>query len=124
MKDQDGKYFVQEFVRVATTPPYHGWVDYRFLNPKTNMVDDKSAWIERMGDYLVGVGVYKNEQPNENTIGLISGSPNSNDTYLQIGFDLADVLNDADNLRIRRSPASAGRKTSATCAICAGSISD
>ena len=100
VKDQDGKYFVQEFVRVATTPPYHGWVDYRFLNPKTNMVDDKSAWIERMGDYLVGVGVYKNEQPNENTIGLISGSPNSNDTYLQIGFDLADVLNDADNLRI------------------------
>ncbi len=100
VKDQDGKYFVQEFVRVATTPPYHGWVDYRFLNPKTNMVDDKSAWIERMGDYLVGVGVYKNEQPNENTIGLISGSPNSNDTYLQIAFDLADVLDDADNLRI------------------------
>jgi uncharacterized protein len=101
VKDQDGKYFVQEFVRVATTPPYHGWVDYRFLNPKTHMVDDKSAWIERLGnDYLVGVGVYKNEQPNENTIGLISGSPNSNDTYLQIAFDLADVLNDADNLRI------------------------
>jgi uncharacterized protein len=101
VKDQDGKYFVQEFVKVATTPPYHGWVDYRFLNPKTKMVDDKSAWIERLGDdYLVGVGVYKNEQPNENTIGLISGSPNSNDTYLQIAFDLADVLNDADNLRI------------------------
>jgi uncharacterized protein len=101
VKDQDGKYFVQEFVKVATTPPYHGWVDYRFLNPKTNMVDDKSAWIERLGDdYLVGVGVYKNEQPNENTIGVISGSPNSNDTYLQIAFDLADILNDADNLRI------------------------
>ena len=53
-----------------------------------------------MGEYLVGVGIYKNEQPNENTIGLISGSPNSDDTYLQIGFDLADVLNDGDNLRI------------------------
>jgi uncharacterized protein len=100
VKDQDGKYFVQEFMRVATTPPYHGWVDYRFLNPKTNMVDDKSAYIARMGDYLVGVGIYKDEQPNENTIGLISGSPNSDDTYLQIAFDLADVLNDADNLRI------------------------
>jgi uncharacterized protein len=100
LKDQDGKYFVQEFVRVATTPPYHGWVDYRFLNPKTNAIDDKSAWIERMGDYLVGVGVYKNEQPNENTIGLISGSPNSDDTYLQMAYDLADVLNDDDNLRI------------------------
>jgi uncharacterized protein len=101
VKDQDGKYFVQEFVKVATTPPYHGWVDYRFLNPKTHMVDDKSAWIERLGnDYLVGVGVYKNEQPNENTIGLISGSPNSNDTYLQMAFDMAQVLNDSDILRI------------------------
>jgi uncharacterized protein len=100
LKDQDGKFFVQEFIKVATTPPYHGWVDYRFLNPKTNTIDDKSAWIERMGDYLVGVGVYKNEQPNENTIGLISGSPNSDDTYLQMAYDLADVLNDDDNLRI------------------------
>jgi len=100
LKDQDGKFFVQEFVKVANTPPYHGWVDYRFLNPKTNTIDDKSAWIERMGDYLVGVGIYKNEQPNENTIGLISGSPNSDDTYLQMAYDLAEVLNDDDNLRI------------------------
>jgi TRAP-type uncharacterized transport system substrate-binding protein len=44
--------------------------------------------------------VYRNEQPNENTIGLISGSPNSDDTYLQIAYDLAEVLNDGDNLRI------------------------
>jgi uncharacterized protein len=100
LKDQDGKFFVQEFVKVANTPPYHGWVDYRFLNPKTNTIDDKSAWIERMGDYLVGVGIYRNEQPNENTIGLISGSPNSDDTYLQMAYDLAEVLNDDDNLRI------------------------
>jgi len=48
----------------------------------------------------VGFGIYKNEQPNENTIGLISGSPNSDDTYLQMAYDLADVLNDDDNLRI------------------------
>jgi uncharacterized protein len=100
LKDQDGKFQTQEFVRVATTPPYHGWVDYRFLNPKTNTIEDKSAWIERMGDYLVGVGIYKNEQPNENTVGVISGSPNSDDTYLQMAYDLADVLNDGDNLRI------------------------
>jgi uncharacterized protein len=100
IKDQDGKFFVQEFVKVANTPPYHGWVDYRFLNPKTNTVEDKSAWIERMGDYLVGVGIYRNEQPNENTIGLISGSPNSDDTYLQMAYDLAEVLSDSDNLRI------------------------
>ena len=100
LKDQDGKFMIQEFVRTASTSPGHGWVDYRWLNPVTKTIEDKSAWIEKMGDYFVGVGVYKNEQPNENTIGLISGSPNSDDTYLQIAYDLADVLNDGDNLRI------------------------
>jgi uncharacterized protein len=100
MKDQDGKFTTLDFVRIANTPPYRGWSDFRWLNPKTNTVEDKSAWIERMGNYFVGVGIYKNEQPNENTVGLISGSPNSDDTYLQMAYDLAEVLNDGDNLRI------------------------
>jgi uncharacterized protein len=100
MKDQDGKFTTLDFVRIANTPPYHGWSDFRWLNPKTNTVEDKSAWIERMGSYFVGVGIYKNEQPNENTVGLISGSPNSDDTYLRMAYDLAEVLNDGDNLRI------------------------
>jgi uncharacterized protein len=100
LKDQDGKFIIQEFVRIATTPPGHGWIDYRWLNPITNTIEDKSAYIARMGDYFVGVGVYRNEQPNENTVGVISGSPNSDDTYLQMAYDLADVLNDGDNLRI------------------------
>ncbi len=100
MRDQDGKFTTQEFMKIASTPPYHGWSDFRWLNPKTNTFEDKSAWVERMGDYLIGVGIYKNEQPNENTVGIISGSPNSDDTYLQMAYDLADVLNDGDNLRI------------------------
>jgi len=100
LKDQDGKFMIQEFVKIASTPPGHGWTDYRWLNPVTKTIEDKSAYIERMGNYFVGVGVYKNEQPNENTIGLISGSPNSDDTYLQMAYDLAEVLNDGDNLRI------------------------
>jgi uncharacterized protein len=100
MRDQDGKFTTQDFMRIATTPPYRGWSDFRWRSPQTNQVDDKSAWIERMGEYFVGVGIYKNEQPNKNVIGLISGSPNSDDTYLQMAYDLADVLNDGDNLRI------------------------
>jgi TRAP-type uncharacterized transport system substrate-binding protein len=100
LKDQDGKFITQEWIRIATTPPYHGWSNYRWPNPVTNTDDDNAAWIERMGDYLVGVGIHRFEQPNENTIGLISGSPNSDDTYLQVANDLADVLNDEGNLRI------------------------
>jgi uncharacterized protein len=100
LKDQDGKFMVQEFVKIANSSSGYGWSDYRWLNPVTGTIEDKSAFIDRMGDYLVGVGVYKNEQANENTVGIVSGSPNSDDTYLQMAYDLADVLNDGDNLRI------------------------
>ena len=99
LKDQDGKFVIQESISIAKGPG-HGWADTRFFDPVTKAIEDKSAWIERMGNFFVGVGVYKNEQPNENTIGLISGSPNSDDTYLQMAYDLAEVLNDGDNLRI------------------------
>jgi uncharacterized protein len=100
LKDQNGKFIVREWIKIATTPPYHGWSNYRWLNPVANAIDDNSSWIERMGDYLVGVAVHGYEQPNENTIGLISGSPNSDDTDLQMAYDLAAVLNDGANLRI------------------------
>jgi uncharacterized protein len=100
LKDQDGKFITREWIRIATTPPYHGWSNYRWPNPVTNGVDDNSGWIERMGDYLVGVGIHRYEQPNDNTVGLISGSPNSSDTYLQMAYDLAEVLSDDDNLRV------------------------
>ncbi len=101
IRDQDGKYFARELIAVAKEHG-HGWYDYRWPNPATKTVEDKSTYVERIPnqDMLIGVGVYKNEQPNENTVGIISGSPSSDDTYLQMAYDLADVLNDGDNLRI------------------------
>jgi uncharacterized protein len=101
MRDQNGKYTTQEFMRIATTAPYHGWSDFRWRNPKTGTIDDKSSWIERMGDFFVGVGIYKAEQPNLNTVAIISGSPGSDATYLQVAYDLAAVLNDGgEDLRV------------------------
>src|SRR5262245_33669340 len=102
IKDQDGKFIVQEMVAIARDKG-GGWIDYRWVNPVTKTIEDKSAYFERLGgtaDYFVACGVYTNEQPNLNTIGLISGSPNSDDTYLQMANDLSQVLNDGDNLRI------------------------
>jgi TRAP-type uncharacterized transport system substrate-binding protein len=100
LKDQDGKFLVKGLLAVAKNQG-SGWYDYRWPNPATKTIEDKSTYVERIGDrYMVGVGIYKNEQPNENTVGVISGSPNSDDTYLQMAYDLADVLNDGDNLRI------------------------
>jgi uncharacterized protein len=98
-RDQNGDYLVRDEIEICKDPG-HGWVDFRWLNPTTKVVEDKSAYLEKMGDYCVGVGVYRTEQINENTVSIISGSPSSDDTSLQIAYDLASVLNDGDNLRI------------------------
>jgi cytochrome c len=58
LKDQDGKYLIREMVEVAKAPG-SGWVDYKWPNPITNKIEDKSSYIEKMGDYFVGVGIYK-----------------------------------------------------------------
>jgi cytochrome c len=58
LKDQDGTYLIREMVKIAETTG-SGWVDYKWPNPLTNKIEDKSSYIERMGDYFVGVGIYK-----------------------------------------------------------------
>jgi uncharacterized protein len=99
-RDQNGLYLGRAQAEVCKSG--RGWVDFRWLNPVTQQIDDKSAYIERIGDtsYCIGVGIYRNEQVNENTVAIVSGSPSADDTYLQIANDLASVLNDADKLRI------------------------
>ena len=99
-RDQDGVYPARRTVEVAKTAG-RGWIDYRWTNPKTNLVEAKSTYVEKLGDgYAIGVGVYKDEQVNRNTVSIISGSPGSDATYLQVAYDLAAVLNDGENLRI------------------------
>lgn len=62
MKDQDGKYFFKEMIGIAKGPG-SGWVDYKWPNPVTAKIQDKSAYVEKLGDnYFVGVGVYLYKQ--------------------------------------------------------------
>jgi cytochrome c len=58
LKDQDGKFLIRELAETAKNSS-HGWVDYKWPNPVTKMIDPKSSYVERMGDYFVGVGVYQ-----------------------------------------------------------------
>jgi len=58
LKDQDGKFLIRELSETARSPG-HGWVDYKWPNPVTKMIEPKSSYVERMGDYFVGVGVYR-----------------------------------------------------------------
>jgi uncharacterized protein len=99
-KDQDGKFLTRDMIAIAKEKG-SGWIDYRWPNPVTKTIEDKSSYIERIGpSHYVGVGIYKNEQPNVNTIGLISGSPKSDDTYLEAAYDVAEVLNDGETMRV------------------------
>ena len=58
-KDQDGNYLIKEMVAI-TRGPGSGWVDYKWPNPLTHRIQDKSAYVEKLGErYFVGVGIYK-----------------------------------------------------------------
>lgn len=59
LKDQDGNYLIRAHVEIAKGPG-NGWVSYKWPNPLTNKIEDKTSYVEKMGDdYFVGVGVYK-----------------------------------------------------------------
>ena len=57
-KDQDGKFLIREMVAMAKGPG-SGWIEYKWPNPLNNKIEDKVSYVEKMGDYFVGVGVYK-----------------------------------------------------------------
>jgi len=58
MKDPDGKYFVKERIEIAKTKG-KGWQDYKFTDPITKKIEPKTAYVERIGDLIVGCGIYK-----------------------------------------------------------------
>jgi cytochrome c len=55
LKDTDGKFLIRELVAVKD----QGWVDYKWPDPLTKKIGQKTTYVVRVGDYLVGVGAYK-----------------------------------------------------------------
>ena len=58
LKDQNGKFLIRELAATAKNPGA-GWVDYKWPNPNTKLIEAKSSYVERIGDYFVGVGIYQ-----------------------------------------------------------------
>jgi cytochrome c len=58
-KDADGKSFVKERIDIAKTKG-KGWQDYKFTNPTTKKIEQKTAYIEKVDDLIFGCGSYKN----------------------------------------------------------------
>ncbi|RZI41947.1 histidine kinase [Herbaspirillum sp. HC18] len=58
MRDADGTYLIKKLIEVANTKG-KGWVDYKWPNPVNNSVESKSSYIEKVDDFFVGAGIYK-----------------------------------------------------------------
>jgi len=58
MKDPDGKFYVKERIEIAKTKG-KGWQDYKFTNPLSKKIEQKTAYIEKVDDLIVGCGIYK-----------------------------------------------------------------
>ena len=56
--DADGKYFRKDFVTVAMTKG-SGWVDYKYQNPKTKLMERKTTYVEKVEDIIICCGIFK-----------------------------------------------------------------
>lgn len=55
LQDTDGTYVIKNLVAVKDA----GWINYRWPNPVTKMIQAKTTYVVHVGDYFVGVGAYK-----------------------------------------------------------------
>jgi signal transduction histidine kinase len=58
LRDAGGRYFSRNTVAMAKAQG-SGWSDYRMLNPRSGRVEPKSMYFERVGDVVLGCGIYR-----------------------------------------------------------------
>jgi cytochrome c len=58
LKDVNGKPFIKEMADVVKAKG-KGRVDYKWLNPLSKEIDAKSTYVEKVGDLVLGCGIYK-----------------------------------------------------------------
>ena len=58
LRDADGRYIIKGFIELLNSKG-SGWFDYMWPNPVTKNVEAKSSYVEKVGDLIVGAGIYK-----------------------------------------------------------------
>lgn len=58
LKDADGKPIIKELIELAKNKG-KGWVDFKWPNPVTKNLEQKSGYIEAMDGMFIGSGIYK-----------------------------------------------------------------
>lgn len=59
LRDSDGVYLQKEMLKACNSKDGKGWVDYKWPNPVTTVVEQKSSYVEKFGGFCVGTGIYK-----------------------------------------------------------------
>lgn len=57
LQDVEGKFFIQDMIAMAKSAG-EGWVDYKWKNPKNGLIQLKTSFIKRVGDYVIAAGVF------------------------------------------------------------------
>ena len=58
LKDVDGKFYIRERLAMLKVKD-SGWQDYKFVNPVTKQIEQKSMYFQKYGDWVISCGVYK-----------------------------------------------------------------
>lgn len=58
IKDVDGKQFIKEELNIVKTKG-SGWVDLKMNNPASGKIEQKSTYVERVDELMIGCGYYK-----------------------------------------------------------------
>lgn len=59
LKDPDGVYIFKKVFEVAQSKEGKGWIDYKWPNPVSKVIEAKSTYIERVDDIYFACGIYK-----------------------------------------------------------------
>jgi signal transduction histidine kinase len=58
LRDPDGKPHIRERIEAARTAAT-GWQEFKFFNPVTKKIERKTAYWERVDDFIFACGAYK-----------------------------------------------------------------
>lgn len=58
VKDADGKVIFKAYVDTINAKG-KGWVDYRWPNPVSGKIEQKSSYVEKFDEMVIGAGIYK-----------------------------------------------------------------
>lgn len=58
IRDADGKAIFQA-QRALALDKGRGWVDYKWPNPQSGKIEQKSTWLEKAGDLIIMCGIYQ-----------------------------------------------------------------